>query len=538
MRRAACRLISVLFAFPCAAALSPDEIDRAVRELGSAEFEAREAAFRRLLETGAGDPDAVLRALPSTGADPEILSRCAALRERIPIERLRRGILGAPGLDPAFGRAVESLLDAPSPEKVSGLAPWAVSHAPRVAGAARVFLGHSSEAIRLAAVSLAARTREPSLAPDLLALTGEAHSREIRIAAITALAGLDHPDAREGVLAALADRDPAVRLSAVAASRLVDSPEAAGRLLARLPAEELVEVKEAVIRALGPRGGDAAAREAVLSLLSDGNPAFRGAALDAIHPGSGGSRVILLHAAADGNAFADEAVRDILLARLPAEGSAGLRARLVQSLDAWERTPRTRQAVLALLDDPDGSVRAQVARYLSHRGTERAELERLLARFDRETLSHVRAAIVAAAGAAEEPEVAVPFLARSLSDPDEGVALTAIHALPLCGGKAAAGVLAGFIEPRGALSDARETRLEEALQVLGQVRERAAIPALARLISATSPPAGDHIRYVAALALLASAGFPGDAVEDHEIVDAAADWWKAHKDDPEFKEAR
>jgi HEAT repeat protein len=112
----------------CDDAVPPEEeIVRAVRELGSEDFERREEACRELLAWGTLSPDRVLAAFPEEHPDPEVLERCDRLRREIHYASVRRGALGRSGDDDKLRSLVEALFSDPSPETLGRFAkevPW------------------------------------------------------------------------------------------------------------------------------------------------------------------------------------------------------------------------------------------------------------------------------------------------------------------------------------------------------------------------------------------------------------------------------
>lgn len=184
--------------------LTPDEIARAVQDLGNPSFETREAALQKLLKMGAEDPSGILESLTSDSADPEIQSRLHLLRERIPVEHLRRMVLSGedsriPGvLGKTFSQTVNDLFDAPTPQKLGHFHAWSQTHAPQLALIARAFLHHERAEFRNAALHLALLIREPSLAPDISPLLRDADASS-RLPAFEMLAQQKHPAAREAL---------------------------------------------------------------------------------------------------------------------------------------------------------------------------------------------------------------------------------------------------------------------------------------------------------------------------------------------------
>lgn len=135
----------------------------AVEGLSSPDFEAREAAFERLLDLGTDDPGGVLAALPESPDDLDAANRCDILRWRVSIERGRRLAVTLTGNDVSFGEAAETLFRHPSPDAIKAFL--------EAAGGARMvdcatildgLLPSTDEAVRGAAAShLAALARLP-----------------------------------------------------------------------------------------------------------------------------------------------------------------------------------------------------------------------------------------------------------------------------------------------------------------------------------------------------------------------------------------
>lgn len=78
---------------------SKEQIEKAVRSLGSPEIANREKAYRDLLERGVADPETVLPFLQPEKEDLEAQSACDRLRRAIPMEAAKRSALREAGED-------------------------------------------------------------------------------------------------------------------------------------------------------------------------------------------------------------------------------------------------------------------------------------------------------------------------------------------------------------------------------------------------------------------------------------------------------
>ncbi len=264
-------VIGFLARFACAAPPPPDEIDRAVRELGSREFSTREDAFRRLREWGKDDPEGIAGRIAGNvkdTKDPEVQVRCQALLREIdpsPMERLRREVLaeahdhapdqlaGLTAIGPfgiTFKQAVNDLFDDPAPQKLGVLRNWARTHGTRLARVARAFADHEDPELRQSALFLAGDLQDPSLAPLLVPALDDPQPA-IRIHALRALARWKDPASCRALPALLADPDENVREEAASIVPALETPENARELLAaRVPLETDPYVMTVILRQL------------------------------------------------------------------------------------------------------------------------------------------------------------------------------------------------------------------------------------------------------------------------------------------------
>lgn len=247
-----------------------------VDRLASDDVSERREAYEALLAAGLRAPEAVRAVLPADAADPEVRAACRQLEEAIERERLRAQILEAVGGHPSGREAAQAFFEAPDRERLDRL--WEAVPADRkgpLAGVLRHYLAHPDPFVRgRTALALAEGAPEgaaaaigPLLAdghpgvraeaictltllkdrsivrqlpafivegPDcvrhaaayagrMLAGTPDIPSilpllkhgdPSVRTAAWQILTGVDAPEARAAVVAALADTDPNVRMEA------------------------------------------------------------------------------------------------------------------------------------------------------------------------------------------------------------------------------------------------------------------------------------------------------------------------------------
>ncbi len=105
---------------------APQDVDAAVQEMSSADFETREAAFARLLDWGARHPKEALELLPAEMADPEVASRCAQLREKIEWAAVRLAAIEKGAKEPGLPGAIDAFLAAPNGQALNDLRSLAV----------------------------------------------------------------------------------------------------------------------------------------------------------------------------------------------------------------------------------------------------------------------------------------------------------------------------------------------------------------------------------------------------------------------------
>jgi quinoprotein glucose dehydrogenase len=143
--------------------------------------------------------------------------------------------------------------------------------APAVAalrGALPALLATPDDEVRLAAIHALAALAVKDSAPALLALMKDtAGSPGVRGAALETLAAFDDAKLAEAIQLALADADPALRITAGAMLAKLD-PEAAARQLARAFSTAAIPQKKAVLVALGTIKGASADQE-VAQLLNE-----------------------------------------------------------------------------------------------------------------------------------------------------------------------------------------------------------------------------------------------------------------------------
>ncbi len=146
---------------------------------------------------------------------------------------------------------------------------------------------------------------------------------------------------------------------------------------------------------------------------------------------------------------------------------------------------------------------------------------------------------VAREGARSGPEgreIAVRVAALFLKSPDWRTRGAAAQALGLLDSPAARGFLTGILPAKEGWRGGRQDAwvLQMAMQSLsgGGPKARQAVPRLALSLDAEGVLAG-----AAALAMARLLGREPDDLLSRDPVGSMRDWWKAHRDDPEWKEA-
>lgn len=340
MRRTGAPMLRILLAASAlwtAAARAGVEEDLA--RLSSDDFDAREAAFRSLLEAGTLDPAAVLPRLPSDPQDPDVRAACAALRKEVPLRRARwlaERIAGAdevlraqirPLFEPLDGGRLRSLTDLlqkkPAADEVFI---WLLSH-------------EDPEIRQLSVLALGKRPGEASARAVLSSLSDP--DPKVRTTAAMMLGKRpDATGAAAGLARLLDDPSADVRSAAIGALGLLKSAEHAPRILELLEKSES-QTRQAAILAIAEIAPPGAAKR-LTPILSDPNEGLRLCALQA-----------LLR-------LKDRSALPAILARLDsAEDSE--RCQIVGVLGHFD-DESVREALLRLMDDPSVGVRAQAIR--------------------------------------------------------------------------------------------------------------------------------------------------------------------------------
>lgn len=211
---------------------TPQAVDAAVRELSSADFETREAAFARLLDWGARHPAETLGLLPADPDDAEAASRCTQLRERIDQAALRLAAIEKGAREPGLPAAIDAFLAAPSGQGLNDLRGLAVRHGdPDVSDAACSVIA-----------AFARRDGNP----------------QMRAAALNTLVVLDDRRAVEIAVAWLPGDDFSLRTAAANALRSRGKREHAPLVLAALEGPTDLGIRMVLLDALGRMGDPAA----------------------------------------------------------------------------------------------------------------------------------------------------------------------------------------------------------------------------------------------------------------------------------------
>ncbi len=280
--------------------MKPAESDlvQVVAALGADSYEARQRAYRTLLERGGVAPDRVLAALPPRSADPEVRFRVEELRRRVPWQFCRVRAERLAGTDADMHAALEYLFHALYDgegfltendfDPFAHRRPWSAERATLIAHAG--FLEHREPVVRMDALAALEHLRETSVSPQVVPLLTDSDTAPwwqayggetavcsvaaralealgdasllprieplltheesaVRRAAVEALGGIASPLASSAVAACLEDEDAGVRAAAVRAfARLRADP--APHLRPMLDDQD-TQVRRAVIYALG-----------------------------------------------------------------------------------------------------------------------------------------------------------------------------------------------------------------------------------------------------------------------------------------------
>ncbi len=211
---------------------APRAVDAAIRELSSADFETREAAFTRLLDWGARHPQEILGLLPADLTDPEAAARCAQLRERIDQAALRLAAIEKGAREPGLPAAIDAFLAAPGGQGLNDLRTLAV----------RLGDPDVSDAVCSVIAAFARRNGDP----------------QMRAAALNTLVILDDRRAVEIAAAWLPGDEFALRQAAAHALRSRGKREHAPLVLAALEGPTDLNIRMTLLDALGHMGDPAA----------------------------------------------------------------------------------------------------------------------------------------------------------------------------------------------------------------------------------------------------------------------------------------
>jgi hypothetical protein len=127
------------------------------------------------------------------------------------------------------------------------------------------------------------RRAEPAVAVPALQQAVSGHKDGyVRFRALVLLSGFNAPRTRDVMLAALADPNDRLRTVAYAWFEHHPDPSVLPRLLAAADKEDSEFVRPALMRALAAHGSDARVREAMTTLVMQGQDFFRGAVIEAL----------------------------------------------------------------------------------------------------------------------------------------------------------------------------------------------------------------------------------------------------------------
>lgn len=211
---------------------APDEVAAAVRQMGSADFETREAAFERILGWGARHPNEILRMLPAEPGDPEIAGRCQALRDRIAWAAVRLAAIEKGHREPGLPAAVDAFIASPDGRTLNELCSLAV----------RLGDVEVSEACASVIAEFARREGEP----------------QTRTAALNTLVRLASAEAPKLAAAWLESGDFQLQYAAANALRLRGKREHVPLILDALAGSHDQNLKRILIEALGDLGDPSA----------------------------------------------------------------------------------------------------------------------------------------------------------------------------------------------------------------------------------------------------------------------------------------
>lgn len=320
-----------------------------------------DAGAARLL--GASGSPAAVQVLLRELEDPERRVAAEAGLRLLPPETALRALLprlADTGVPCALLLLLPPLPDAEAAERVI---PFLASGDEEVRGAAADALAHAAEAATLRSRLLSAM-EDPAL----------------RAGAVLALGRLPGGACTE-LVELLGDPDPRVRASAAEGVARCPAPEVEPRIGGALEREADLEVRRALITALGSLGGEAAAaRLSLVAADAGADPAMRFAAVKALgRSGASAALAPLLGVLATG----DTPLRVAALEALGELGDARGGEALARSMDEPERevrraaagalqrvaSPAASERLGEALGDPDWQVRLAAARVLGRLGS-------------------------------------------------------------------------------------------------------------------------------------------------------------------------
>lgn len=382
---------------------SREDLVREILKLGSEDFEVRQAAFRKLLAQGGGNPKEVLSALGAEGLteDAEIREACDRLRAWIPLEARRQDALRLAGDDPGLKAACEALFGGFVPESDPDRYP------PLPAGEGTVY-GRLSPDIEgfvehLTAFLEKAGTRAGAFTGPLATFLDHPNAT-VRLATVQALGGVGEKSAAPLVVRAiLEDPDRDVRESAVRALPRVGAEGLVPRIVSGLKSPEAL-TRVSAVKALQVLKEKSAVPE-IRPLLADPDAEVACSALDALAVFGDGDSVPAIRKLVGGHAS-----HFVRAAAARALGSLG--------------TKEAGGVLVPLLGEEDVGVRESAAEALARLG-DRSVLGPIQALL-KDPSPWRRAGGVLALGKLQDRDSAV--LIRSLlGDPDREVRRAAIH---------------------------------------------------------------------------------------------------------------